>query len=85
MEVILLVNYYCGERVLQVDSKGLILGKRQLRQIVGHCDLRVHLFRIGIFHGEAVCRLCELDKETAGYVSYDCSVLSATEIGCLVS
>ena len=43
--------------------------------LIGHCALRKHMNRMGIFTGNHKCRLCGLAEETAWRVIRECEPL----------
>ena len=58
----------------------LLLTRSQIRQVTGlltgHCHLRKHLHRIGIYNGSIECRLCGEEEETASHIIYSCEALN---------
>jgi hypothetical protein len=41
----------------------------------GHCHLRKHLHRLGIYKEEPVCRKCGMGEETAHHILFECEAL----------
>jgi ribonuclease HI len=56
----------------KLTSGLLILSRNQMRLVVGlltgHCHLRKHLHRLGIYEEEPVCKKCGMGKETAHHI-----------------
>jgi hypothetical protein len=42
--------------------------------LTGHCHLRKHLHRLGIYKEEPVCRKC-MGEETAHHIQFECQAL----------
>lgn len=40
--------------------------------LTGHCNLRLFLYRIGVYDGVPSCRKCDLNNESATHVFFDC-------------
>jgi hypothetical protein len=43
--------------------------------LTGHCHLRRHLHRLGIYKEEPVCRRCGTREETAHHILFECEAL----------
>ncbi len=43
--------------------------------ITGHCNVRLHMNRIGVFNDASSCRKCGLYDEPAEHVLFDCKGL----------
>jgi hypothetical protein len=43
--------------------------------LTGHCHLRKHLHRLGIYKEELVCRKCGIRKETTHHILFECEAL----------
>jgi hypothetical protein len=43
--------------------------------LTGHCHLRKHLHRLGIYKEEPVCRKCGMGEETAHHIPLECEAL----------
>jgi hypothetical protein len=43
--------------------------------LTGHCHLRKHLHRLGIYKEEPVCRKCGVGEETAHHIIFECEAL----------
>ncbi|KAJ8933386.1 hypothetical protein NQ318_009577 [Aromia moschata] len=43
--------------------------------LTGHCALKGHLHRMGMYNGELKCRLCNRETETAHHILCDCETL----------
>jgi hypothetical protein len=43
--------------------------------LTGHCHLRKHLHRLGIYKEEPVCRECGMGEETAHHILFECEAL----------
>jgi hypothetical protein len=56
-----------------------MLSRNQTRLVVwlltGHCHLRKHLHRLGIYKEEPVCRKCGMVEETAHHILFECEAL----------
>jgi hypothetical protein len=63
----------------KITSDLLILSRNQMRLVVGlltgHCHLRKHLHRLGIYKEEPVCRKCGMGEETAHHILFECEAL----------
>jgi hypothetical protein len=63
----------------KLTSGLLILPRKQMRLVMGlltgHCHLRKHLHRLGIYKEEPVCRKCGVGEETAHHILFECEVL----------
>ncbi|KAJ8973499.1 hypothetical protein NQ317_018772 [Molorchus minor] len=57
----------------------LLMSRKQIKVIVGlltgHCALKGHLHRIGLYNGDLKCRLCNRETETAQHVLCYCETL----------
>ncbi|KAJ8958730.1 hypothetical protein NQ318_016458 [Aromia moschata] len=55
------------------------MNRIQIRAVVGlltgHCALKGHLHRMGLYNGELKCRLCNRETETAHHILCDCETL----------
>jgi hypothetical protein len=72
-----MVSYLSSNKL----TYGLInLSRNQMRLVVGletgHCHLRRHLHRLGIYKEEPVCRRCGMGEETAHHILFECKALS---------
>jgi hypothetical protein len=58
----------------------LKLNRSQLRMITavytGHAPVRGHLFTIGLFEGDPICRCCGMGTETVQHIVCRCEVLA---------
>jgi len=58
----------------------LKLSRNQIRTVTGlltgHCALRKHLHKMGLFHEEPLCRLCNEDEESASHIIFECPALA---------
>jgi hypothetical protein len=43
--------------------------------LTGHCHLRKHLHRLGIYKEEPVCWKCGMGEETAHHILFECEAL----------
>jgi hypothetical protein len=63
----------------KLTSGLLILSRNQMRLVMGlltgHCHLRKHLHRLGIYKKEPVCRKCGMGEETAHHILFECEAL----------
>jgi ribonuclease HI len=63
----------------KLTSGLLILLRNQVRLVVGlltgHCHLRKHLYRLGIYKEEPVCRKCGMGEEAAHHIFFECKAL----------
>jgi hypothetical protein len=63
----------------KLTSGLLILSRNHMRLVVGlltgHCHLRKHLDRLGIYKEEPVCRKCCMEEETAHRILFECEAL----------
>jgi hypothetical protein len=41
----------------------------------GHAPVRGHLFTIGLFEGDPICRLCRMETETVQHIVCRCEAL----------
>jgi hypothetical protein len=57
----------------------LRLSRTQIRVVTGlmtgYCNLRKHLYTMGIFKENPVCRLCNEEEETTFHIVFECEVL----------
>ncbi|KAJ8956539.1 hypothetical protein NQ318_019262 [Aromia moschata] len=55
------------------------MNRFQIRAVVGlltgHCALKGHLHRMGLYNGELKCRICNRETETAHHILRDCETL----------
>ncbi|KAJ8940617.1 hypothetical protein NQ318_004541 [Aromia moschata] len=65
----------------------LRLSRNQIRLvtglITGHCHLRKHLHRMGIYSDEPICRLCNEEEETSRHIILECPALTHWRYGLL--
>ncbi|KAJ8959355.1 hypothetical protein NQ318_022041 [Aromia moschata] len=65
----------------------LRLSRNQIRLvtglITGHCHLRKHLHRMGIYLDEPICRLCNEEDEAAPHIILECPALTHWRYGLL--
>lgn len=58
----------------------LKLNRKEIRQVTGlltgHCAMREHLHRMGIYNDEPTCRLCDEDDESAAHIIFECPALT---------
>jgi hypothetical protein len=63
----------------KLTSDLLILSRNQMRLVVGlltgHCHLRKHLHRLGIYKEESVSKKCGMGEETAHHILFECEAL----------
>jgi hypothetical protein len=63
----------------KLTSGLLILSRNQMRLVVGlltgHCHLRKHLRRLGIYKEEPVCRKCCKGEGIAHHILFECEAL----------
>jgi hypothetical protein len=63
----------------KLTSGLLILSRNKTRLVVGlltgHCHLRKHLHRLGIYKEEPVCKKCGMGEETAHHILFECKAL----------
>jgi hypothetical protein len=73
-----------AKRIINKSSNKLtsdlfILSRNEMRLVVGlltgHCHLRKHLHRLGIYKEEPVCRKCGIGEETAHHILFECKAL----------
>jgi hypothetical protein len=64
---------------VQTDTL-LKLNRSQLRMITavytGHAPVRGHLFTIGLFNGDPICRCCGMETETVQHIVCRCEALA---------
>lgn len=64
----------------QLTANILQLNRTQLRVVTGlltgHCHLRKHLYKMGIFRNEPLCRLCNEEEETASHIIFECEAIA---------
>ncbi|KAJ8975076.1 hypothetical protein NQ317_011028 [Molorchus minor] len=57
----------------------LLMSRKQIKVVVGlltgHCALKGHLHRMGLYNGDLKCRLCNRETETAQHVLCYCETL----------
>jgi hypothetical protein len=65
----------------------LQLSRTQIRVVTGlmtgHCNLRKHLYTMGIFKENPVCRLCNEEEETTFHIVFKCEVLARRQFNLL--
>lgn len=63
----------------------LKLNRSQIRQITGlltgHCSLRGHLRKLGIYKEDPICRLCYEEEETVSHIILECEALTRWRMG----
>jgi hypothetical protein len=62
----------------KLTSDLLILSRNQMRLVgllTGHCHLRKHLHKLGIYKEEPVSRKCGMGEETAHHILFECEAL----------
>jgi hypothetical protein len=59
-----------GLIILSRNKKRLVVGL-----LTGHCHLRKHLHRLGVYKEEPVCRECGMGEETAHHILFECEAL----------
>jgi hypothetical protein len=56
-------------------TSGLLILSLVVGLLTGHCHLRKHLQRLGIYKEEPVCRKCGMGEETAHHILFECEAL----------
>jgi len=55
----------------------LKLGRHQLKIVIviytGHAPVRGHLYTMGLFDGDPICRFCRMETETVQHIIFCCS------------
>ncbi|KAJ8968955.1 hypothetical protein NQ317_013833 [Molorchus minor] len=68
-------NKQAGEKTKEL----LLMSRKQIKVVVGlltgHCALKGHLHRMGLYNGDLKCRLCNRETETAQHVLSYCETL----------
>jgi len=58
----------------------LKLSRHQLKMVTaiytGHAPVRGHLYTVGLFDGDPICRFCVMETETVQLITYCCEVLA---------
>ena len=58
----------------------LKLGRHQLKMVTviytGHAAVRGHLYTVGLFDGDPICRFCGMETETVRYIICCCEALA---------
>ena len=64
---------YRTAQLLSLDRANI---RRVIGLMTGHCHLRGHLHKMGLFNEEPMCRLCCEEEETASHILFECVALS---------
>jgi len=58
----------------------LRLSRHQLKMVIviytGHASVRGHLYTMGLFDGDPVCRFCGMEAETVQHIIFCCEALT---------
>jgi len=71
----------CIDRPCKKRADDLLkLGRHQLKMVItiytGHAHVRGHLFTMGLFDGDPICRFCGMGTETVQHIICCCEALA---------
>jgi len=75
-----MANYLLVEHVRNKGDDLLKLSRHQLKIVTaistGHAPVRGHLYTLGLFNGDPICRFCGMETETVQHIICCCEALA---------